>query len=69
MREVLKLSHDIKSLSHRGQKETERDMEWHGIGTDIKLYVSTSATCNKTKKPCVKPKAAMQNYHVGIPME
>ena len=37
--------------------------------TDIKLYVRTCAICNKNKKPRVKPKAAMQNYHAGIPME
>lgn len=44
---------------------------WHGMGTDIKLYESTCATCNTNKKPRVKPKAAMQNYgnnlfrHIG----
>ena len=71
--EVLILSHDIKSASHLGQKETDtrvqRSIFLHGMGTDIKLYVRTCATCNKNKKPRVKPKAAMQNYHAGIPME
>lgn len=71
--EVLRLSHDIKSACHPGQKETDtrvrRSFFWHGMGTDSRLYVSTCATCNKNKKPRVKPKAAMQNYHAGIPME
>ena len=39
------------------------------MGTYIKLYVRTCATCNKNKKPRVKPKATMRNYHAGIPME
>ena len=72
--EVLRLSHDIKSASHPGQKETDTRVRrsfffWHGMGTDNKLYVRTCATCNKNKKTRVKPKPAMQNYHAGIPME
>ncbi len=70
---VFHLCHDVKSSSHPGQKETmnrvKRSFYWYGMGTDSKTYVETCAVCNKNKKPRVKPKAGMKNYHAGSPME
>jgi hypothetical protein len=42
---------------------------WYGMAQDIKLYVETCSICNRNKKATVKPKAAMESYHAGVPME
>ncbi len=70
---VMELAHDVKTAGHSGQDKTlrriQRSFIWYRMGLDIKLYVETCATCNKNKKPRVKPKAAMESFHAGIPME
>jgi transposase InsO family protein len=71
--EVLKFGHDARYAGHPGQKKTtlriKRSFIWYGMAQEIQLYVATCAACNKNKKATVKPKAAMECYHAGVPME
>ena len=71
--EVLKLCHDHKLASHPGIHKTyervSKSFFWHAMRRDIDLYVRTCKQCSQNKKPSVRPKAAMQNYRVGAPME
>ena len=69
--EVLRLSHDIKSASHPGQKETIHAYVIRFFGTECERILSCVSVHvqHAIRTPRVKPKAAMQIYYVGIPME
>ena len=36
---------------------------------DTKLYVKSCSVCNKNKKPTKTPRAMLEQYHAGFPME
>ncbi len=70
---VLHYHHDLKSSAHPGIKNTidrvKRGNIWHGMTGDCEPYVTSCSTCNKQKKPRVKAKAALGEFHAGAPME
>ena len=71
--EVLENNHDSKFAGHMGQKNTllkcRNSFYWPQQKRDVLAYVKSCHICNKNKKPSVKPKAAMVNYHAGSPFE
>lgn len=71
--EVLKGCHDCPTAGHLGQQKTllrvKRKYIWHGMSTDVKIYVRACKICNTQKKPSIKPKAALGSYQAGEPME
>ena len=71
--EVLEHCHDSKVSGHLGQKKTvdkvRRSFLWYNLRRDCEEYVRSCATCNKNKKPHVRPKAPLEKFHAGYPME
>ena len=71
--EVFRLAHDVKTACHPGIDKIllklKRLVFWPQVSRDVKLYVSTCAACITSKKPKQKPKAALGEYHAGVPME
>ena len=71
--EIMAGCHDCPMLGHLGQKKTldrvKRSYMWHGLTTDVCLYVRTCPICNKNKKAKTKPKAGLRNFRAGAPME
>ena len=69
--ELLQLAHDVSG--HSGQQRTfdrlKPNFFWPKMRRDVYLYVQTCGTCNRSKKPSVKPKAKLGSYHAGAPME
>jgi hypothetical protein len=71
--EILKYCHDNKTAGHTGQANTYENLKqcsiWYGMSKDAKLYVEGCGICNHNKKPSIKPKAALGQYHAGSPLE
>lgn len=65
---ILEYSHDNRSAGHLGQTKTYEKLKqcsiWYGMSLDSKLYAEN---CNKNKKPNIKAKAALGQYHAGYP--
>jgi hypothetical protein len=68
--EVLQLSHDSQSTGHLGQRKTlervKQSFIWYNMSKDCIQYVKT---CNQNKKVHIKPRAGLQSFHAGFPME
>ncbi len=71
--EALNACHDSMIGGHLGEKKTlgklKRRFTWYGMSKDCKLHCRTCATCKRNKKARVKPRAALGQYHAGVPME
>lgn len=69
---VLEYCHDNRSAGHLGQTKTYEKLKqcsiWYGMSQDSKLYVENCKVCNKNKKPNIKPRAALGEYHAGYPL-
>lgn len=42
---------------------------WHNMSRDCIDYVTSCRTCNQNKKPNVKPKHPLGQFHAGFPLE
>lgn len=42
---------------------------WYNMSRDCIDYVTSCGTCNQNKKPNVKPKASLGQFHAGFPLE
>ena len=73
VQEVLHHCHDVKNVGHMGYKKTlqtlKRSFLWYQMAKDCRIYVESCATCNRNKKISVNPRAPLQRYHAGYPME
>lgn len=71
--EVLQLCHDIPFAGHSCHQLTLDKLRlrfyWPLMSKDCSVYVKSCGVCNRSKKPNVKPRAALGSYHVGAPME
>ena len=68
---LLQQCHDSKFGGHLGREKTLATLKqrflWHGMATDVKLYVSTCCECHMGKHPNKRPKAPLQNFQAGCP--
>ena len=71
--EVLGWCHDAKTAGHLGQDKTlqraKKSYFWYNMAGDCRTHVLSCSTCNTNKKPCKKPRADLQSFHAGSPME
>ena len=71
--EVLRSCHDSISAGHQGYHCTldllRRSFYWFGYRTDVQKYVPTCLTCLQVKHPRRKPRAKVDTYQAGVPME
>ena len=71
---VLKQLHDARTAGHMGYKRTYARMHdryfWYKMKTDVQRWVKTCNICQaKHNPPGRKPKAFLQKYQVGAPLE
>lgn len=70
--EVIVKCHDHIFGAHMGiNKTTERlksQFHWYGMGNDVRSHIQNCQVCNRFKKS-KQPKASLQNYIVGHPMD
>ena len=71
--EVLRGAHDSLSGGHLGIKKTLSKIRdkymWHHMAKDVKHYCQLCDKCAARKGPGKTPKAPLQKYIVGVPME
>jgi hypothetical protein len=72
-REVLQYVHDARTGGHPGQRNTllkcRMSFYWPDMSRDCLLYVKSCSVCNQNKKPSRRQRAAMVNYHSGVPFD
>lgn len=42
---------------------------WYNMSKDCLDYITSCRTCNQNKKPNVRPKASLGQFHAGFPLE
>ena len=71
--EILRQSHNTPYSGHRGVKKTIEKMKtcitWYGMCRDIKEHVLRCQICNKNKEAPKNPKAPLEDYRVGFPLD
>lgn len=71
--EVVRYCHDIKTAGHLGEKKTlekaKQSFLWYNMRKDWEEYVRTCAVCSQNKKAHVRPRAPLEQFHTGYPME
>ena len=71
--EIISQCHDNRLSGHLGQNKTLEKVKqcaiWHGMKQTVKNYVESCPECNKNKKPNVKSKSSLGQYHAGAPMQ
>ena len=70
--DVISNCHDNRVSGHLGQAKTYEKLKkcsiWYGMSQGSKLYVEYCGVCNKNKKPNIKSKAPLGQFHTGYPM-
>ncbi len=70
---VLHQLHDTKTAGHLGSKKTQSRLSkrfyWHGSISDVERWCRSCDICASRKRPHKTPRAPMQTYTVGAPME
>ena len=71
--EILAQLHGSKTVGHFGIKKTLNRVKerfyWPQCRTSVKQWCESCDLCSSKKGPCKKPKAPLQLYGVGAPME
>lgn len=71
--EILTLCHDSIFSAHFGIKKTtmkiKEHFHWYRMREDIKQHIRQCPSCCKLRKTINNNHAALQNYHVGYPMD
>ena len=70
---VLKMCHDDVFAGHPGVNRTlervRRDFYWYRYKEDIRLHVSMCQVCSRTTQPVKVPRAPLQHYRAGYPLD
>ena len=70
---VFKHLHDSVTCGHLGIKKTLSKVNnrffWHKMRSDVENWCKSCDVCASRKMPQKKPKAPMQQYNVGAPLE
>ena len=71
--EVLLQVHSTRTAGHFGVNKTLKRLQqhfyWPGCGEEVRKFCKECDLCSSRKGPRRKPKAPMQIYRVGLPME
>ena len=71
--QMLKQHHNVRTGGHLGINKTLARMRqknyWPGMRRDVQNWIKGCNTCAKCKKPPKRPKAELNQYVVGSPME
>lgn len=72
-KDILKNCHNNMLSAHMGVSKTsekvKRNFYWYCMDQDIKQHVKQCEVCNRFKGLAKKPKAALQSYTVGSPID
>ncbi len=70
---VMSAYHDLPSAGHQGMDRTRHRIKdkyyWFGMTSDINQYISTCASCNRSKKASKQAKYQLTSFQAGLPME
>ena len=70
---VLADLHDAKTGAHLGVNKTlhkvQRKFYWVGLPADVRSWIRKCTICAQAKNPPKKPRAPLQRYVVGAPLE
>ena len=70
---VLEQLHDSRTAGHMGKRRTflkvEHRFYWYKMREYISRYIRTCDRCQRRKRPGKTPRAPLQKYTVGYPME
>ena len=71
--ELLTTFHDHIFAGHFGVKKTtmkiKEKFHWYRMREDIRNHIRHCPSCNKQRAPQKQPRAALQNYQVGYPLD
>ena len=71
--ELIRLLHDAPTSGHFATDKTlcrvRQRFYWVGCARDVKCYCSQCSLCASRKGPAHRPRALLQSYNVGAPME
>ena len=71
--EVISCLHDTRAAGHLGRDKTigrlKASYYWLGMSKDVSLYIATCGTCTVNKKKNHTPRAELESYQAGVPME
>ena len=71
--EILKQLHDSRTSGHLGSKKTRSRVAqrfyWHGSMSDVGRWCQSCDLCASRKRPHKTPRAPMEKYNVGAPLE
>jgi transposase InsO family protein len=72
-KEVLASLHDSLSGAHLGLKKTVSKLKqrfyWFGFKTSVRDWIRNCVSCGARKRPHHTPRAPLQSYRVGAPMD
>ncbi|CAG2191492.1 unnamed protein product [Mytilus edulis] len=72
-KEVMTSCHNTMYSAHFGVNKTKDKIKncfhWYKMGEDIQSHVNTCSVCNRFKALNRKPKASLQSYTVGYPLD
>lgn len=72
-KEVVTTCHDTMYAGHFGIHKTlekvKANFHWYKMNEDVKIHVGMCLVCNKVKGLNKKPRAALQSYVVGHPLD
>ena len=72
-KEILHQLHDAKTAGHLGCTKTQSRVSnrfyWHGSKSDVTRYCQSCDLCASRRRPHKTPRAPMQTYTVGAPLE
>ena len=72
-KDLLRLARDNAASGHLGREKTverlRRNFHWPSLSADVERYVKACAACNRSKHLNRRPRAPLQSYTTGYPME
>ena len=72
-KELLELHHNTVLSAHMGVNKTIQKLRkkfyWYKMDLDIKLFIRGCPTCCRSKQPSTKPRAPLEDYRVGYPLD
>ena len=70
---VLRHLHDDRTSAHLGRKRTiakvQQRFHWYKLRDYISRYIRSCDVCQRRKRPGLTPRAPLQKYVIGYPME
>ncbi len=72
-KDILRATHNSITSAHLGTKKTlgkiRLNFYWYNMNQAVKLWIRQCLFCGGRKRPVKKPKAPLQEYSVGYPLD